>query len=368
MLQRLSDRALNRATLARQMLLERSDMGIKDAVGFLLGLQGQQSHDPYIGLWTRLAPFAHPDLTALIVDRTLARGTTMRSTLHLHTADDIIGIREFVQPVIERTWQGAFGKRRFGPNDKEAVRTAGIRLLDKSPMTSGELGKALQEQFPEGEPLAKAMLVQTMEVLIQIPPTRIWGSGHAPISTRVQNWLPRPHRRPIPRETLVRRYLAAYGPASVMDMQAWCGMTKLGEVFQALRPELLTFEGEDGRELFDLPDAPRPDPEVPAPQRFLPLYDNVYLGFDNRRRMLEENDLKRVNMLGEYKPAVLVDGIISAGWSITDKKGAAVLDIEPYHTLRKSDLEPLQAEGLAFLKFMREDAASYDVRVLSPRA
>ncbi len=361
----LTDRALNRATLARQMLLERSDRSIEDAVGFLLGLQGQQSHDPYIGLWTRLKHFAHPDLTALIVDRTLARGTTMRSTLHLHTADDMIGIREYVQPVIERSWQGAFGKRRFGPNDKEAVRKAGIALLDKSPMTSGELGKALQEQFPEGEALAKAMLVQTMEVLIQIPPTRIWGSGHAPISTRVQNWLPKPHKRPITRETLVRRYLAAYGPASVMDMQAWCGMTKLGEVFEALRPELVTFEGEDGRELFDLPDAPRPDADTPAPPRFLPLYDNVYLGFDNRRRMLDENDMKRVNILAEFKPAVLVDGIVAAGWSIAVKKGAAVLDIEPYHKLRKAHLEPLEAEGLNFLKFMRADATSYDVRIAS---
>lgn len=365
MTQRLTDRQLNRATLARQMLLGRSDMGIAEATGFLLGLQGQQSHDPYIGLWSRLNGFCHEDMTALIVDRTLARGTTMRATLHLHTADDMIGIREFVQPVIERTWHGAFGKRRFGPNDKQKVRKAGIRLLDKSPMTSGQLGKALQEKFPEGEALAKAMLVQTMEILIQIPPTRIWGSGHAPISTRVQNWLPTPHSRPIPRETLVRRYLAAYGPASVMDMQAWCGMTKLGETFEAIRSELVTFTGDDGRELFDLPDAPRPDADTPAPVRFLPLFDNVYLGFDNRRRMLEENDLKRVNMLREFKPAVLIDGIIAAGWTIEEKKGAAVLDIEPYHKITKAQIRAAEAEGLAFLKFMREDATSYDVRVQS---
>ena len=209
------------------------------------------------------------------------------------------------------------------------------------------------------------MLIQTREVLIQIPPTRIWGSGHAPISTRVENWLPAPHKRPIPRETLVRRYLAAYGPASVNDMQAWCGMTKLGETFEKLRPELVTFEAPDGRELFDLPEAARPDADVPAPPRFLPLYDNVYLGFDNRRRMLEENDMKRVNMLREFKPAVLVDGIISAGWTIEVKKGAALIDIEPYHKLGRQHLQPLADEALAFLKFMREDATSYDVRIQS---
>lgn len=365
MVQRLTDRQLNRATLARQMLLERSDTGIAEATAFLLGLQGQQSHDPYVGLWTRLNGFTHEAMTALILDRTLARGTTMRATLHLHTADDMIGIRKFVQPVVDRMWQGAFGKRRFGDNDKQKVRKAGVKLLDKSPMTSGALGKALQEKFPEGEALAKAMLVQTMELLIQIPPTRIWGSGHAPISTRVENWLPAPHKRTIPRETLVRRYLAAYGPASVNDMQAWCGMTKLGETFEALRPELVTFEGADGRELFDLPDAPRPAADTPAPPRFLPLYDNVYLGFDNRHRMLEENDLKRANMLREFKPAVLIDGIISAGWTIEVKQGAAVIDIEPYHKLSSQHRQPLEDEALAFLKFMREDATSHDVRIQS---
>ena len=360
----LTDRQLNRATLARQMLLERSDRSIEDAVAFLLGLQGQQTHDPYIGVWSRLKQFRHEEMTALILDKTLVRATTMRATLHLHTADDLLGLREFVQPVVERMWQSAFGKRRFGDNDKAKVRKAGVKLLDKGPMTSGALGKALQEKFPEGEPLAKAVLMQVVETLIQVPPTRIWGSGHAPMLTRVENWLPAPHRRTIARETLVRRYLAAYGPASIMDMQAWCGMTKLGEVFEALRPELVTFTGADGRELFDLPDAPRPDADTPAPPRFLPLYDNVYLGFDNRRRMLAENDLKRVNMLREFKPAVLIDGIVSAGWVITDKKGAALIEIEPYHALGKQHLQPMEAEALAFLKFMREDAKSYDVSVL----
>lgn len=365
MTQVLTDRQLNRATLARQMLLERSDMGIAEATAFLLGLQGQVSEGPYQGLWSRLNGFTHEAMTALIVDRTLVRATSMRATLHLHTADDLIGLREFVQPVVERMWQSAFGKRRFGPNDKAKVRKAGVKLLDKSPMTSGELGKALQEKFPEGEPLAKAVLMQVAETLIQIPPTRIWGSGHSPVLTRVENWLPAPHKRPIPRETLVRRYLAAYGPASVNDMQAWCGMTKLGETFEALRPELVTFESSDGRELFDLPDAPRPDADTPAPVRFLPLYDNVYLGFDNRRRMLEENDMKRVNMLREFKPAVLIDGVISAGWVIEVKKGAATLNVEPYHKITKAQIREVETEGLAFLKFMREDATSYDVEVQS---
>ena len=115
--------------------------------------------------------------------------------------------------------------------------------------------------------------------------------------------------------------------------------------------------------LYDFPDAPRPDADTPAPGRFLPLYDNVYLGYDNRRRMLEEADMKRVNILAEFKPAVLVDGIVSAGWSVESKKGATRLVVEPYHKLRKRDLRDIQQEGLAFLKFMQADAKSYDVEI-----
>ncbi|RYE82883.1 MAG: winged helix DNA-binding domain-containing protein, partial [Hyphomicrobiales bacterium] len=162
----LTDRALNRATLTRQMLLERSGRTIPEATEFLLGLQGQVSEGPYQGLWSRLQDFRHADMTALILDRTLVRATSMRATLHLHTAVDLLGLREFVQPVVERNWQGAFGKRRFGANDKEQVRRAGVKLLDERPMTSGELGKALQQQFPEGEPLAKAVLMQVLETLV----------------------------------------------------------------------------------------------------------------------------------------------------------------------------------------------------------
>ncbi len=364
----LTDRQLNRATLARQLLLERSDMGIVEAIDWLVGQQAQQSNDPYIGLWSRLEGFRHEDLTTLITDRTLVRATSFRSTLHLHTVDDLLGIRPHVQPVLDRMWKSAFGNRRFGGNDVGKVHRAGVKLLDKGPMTGGQLGKALTEQFPEGEPLAKAVLLQVKEILIQIPPTRIWGSGHAPILTRAQNWVPAPHSRDLDRQDLVRRYLRAYGPASVADMQSWSGLSKLSEIFAAIADELITFEAEDGRTLHDLPDAPRPAADTPAPIRFLPLYDNSFLGYDNRRRMLEEADIRRVNVLAEYKPAVLVDGIISAGWAIESKKGSARLTIEPYHKLRKADVRAMEKEGEAFLRFMEPDSTDTDIEVLPARA
>ena len=362
-MEKLTDRQLNRATLARQMLLERSDIGPADAVRFLGGLQAQQSNDPYIALWSRLNGFRHEDLTALIVDRTLARATTMRGTLHLHTADDLIGVRALVGDFLKGIWKSNFLKR-FGEEDQKKVLRAGVKLLDaNAPMTAGTLGKALKEKFPTAEPLALSMLLQVTETLVQVPPTRVWGNGSAPMLTRVENWLPPPHTRPLSRVDLVRRYVRAFGPASVNDMQIWCRLTKLGAEFEALRHELVTFESEDGRVLYDFPDAPRPAADTPAPVRFLPLYDNVYLGYDNRRRMLQEADMKRGNVLAEFKPAVLVDGIVSAGWSVEAKKGAARLVVEPYHKLSKRDQQEIRTEGLAFLSFMQADAKSYDVEI-----
>jgi hypothetical protein len=359
----LTDRQLNRATLARQLLLERSDMGIVETIEWLLGQQAQQTHDPYIGLWSRLNGFTHEALTALIVDRTLARATTMRGTLHLHIADDLIGIRALVQPFLRSVWQSNF-RKRFGDNDQAQVLELARELLDAEPMTAGQLGKRLAEHFPTAEPLAMTMLLQTSDALIQIPPTRIWGSGHAPLLTRIDNWLPAPHQRPLSRETLVRRYLAAYGPASVADMQSWSRLTKLGEVFEALRPELVSFTAPDGRELFDLPDAPRPDADTPAPVRFLPLYENAILGYDNRRRFLVQGDELRGDFVNNVKPGVLVDGLMSAGWGIDSKKGAAVLTVTPYHQLRKKDVAEIEREGLKFLRFMEETAETFDVHVL----
>lgn len=360
---KLSNRQLNRATLARQMLLERSEMGIVEAVAFLGGLQAQQSNDPYIALWSRLAGFRHEELTALIVDKSLLRATSMRATLHLHTADDLLGLRRLVADFLKGMWRSNF-RKRFGSEDEAKVRRAGIRLLDaKAPMTAGALGKALQAKFPTAEPQALAVLLQVTETLIQVPPTRLWGNGGAPLLQRVETWLPGYKAPPMTRSDLVRRYLRAFGPASVNDMQVWCRLTRLGAEFEALKDELVTFEAEDGRTLYDFADAPRPDADTPAPVRFLPLYDNVYLGYDNRRRMLAEADGKRVNILAEFKPPVLVDGIISAGWAVDRSKGVARLEVTPYHKLSKRDRREIEAEGLDFLAFMEAGAADYDVTI-----
>jgi hypothetical protein len=359
---RLSTRALNRATLARQMLLERSDAGIVETVEFLGGLQAQQSNDPYIGLWSRLNGFTHEALTELIVGKTLLRATTMRGTLHLHSAPDMVGFRALVQGFLHGQWSGGF-RKRIGDEDKAKVLKAAIRLIDKAPQTAAALQKQLAPKFPTAEPLALTTLLQSHETLIQIPPTRLWGNGVAPLLQRIETYLPDAPEPALTRTALVRRYLAAYGPASINDMQIWCRLTKLSAEFEALRDELITFEDEDGRLLYDLRDAPRPAADTPAPVRFLPLYDNVYLGYDDRRRMLTPATAHLINMFQSFKPAVLIDGQVNAGWAVTASKGEAVLEVTPYRPLLKREQRDIEREGLAFLKFLQPDAAGHAVVV-----
>ena len=358
----LSNRELNRATLSRQMLLQRSERGIVEAVEFLLGQQAQQTHDPYIGLWSRLVGFRHEALTELIVHKQLVRATTMRGTLHLHTPRDLVGLRALIQPVLERMWQGNF-RRRFGQNDQEAVLRAARKIIDREPMTAGALGKELAPLFPTAEPLAMTVLLQVREALIQVPPTRIWGSGHAPLLMRSARYLP-PVRSDLDLKALVRRYLTANGPASVNDMQSWCGLTRLGEVFDTISGELVTFENEDSRLLYDLPDAPRPGADIEAPIRFMPLYDNAFLGFEDRRRFVLPG--RKSDVLTDAKPTVVVDGIIAGGWAIESRKGQARLVVTPYRKLTKREKQEVEAEGVSFLRFMEDAAETHEVEVGAP--
>jgi hypothetical protein len=356
----LTRRQLNRATLARQMLLARVDRPIVEAIAFLLGPQAQISEGPYQALWSRLVGFRHEAMTALIEERTLLRATSMRGTLHLHSVPDMVGIRKLVQPVLERMWSGQFA-RLFGGGDRQAVIRAGRRVLDKGPLTAGALRKALVERFPDPDPLSMTTLLQVSDTLVQIPPTRIWGSGHAPILTRIGNWIDVP-KPAITRRQLVKRYLAAFGPASVADMQAWCGLTRLDADFKAVRGELIELRDEAGRVLYDLPDAPRPDADTPAPVRFLPVYDNVILGFADRSRMVAAADVGRLWQGETNRGSVLIDGTVAASWGFAKGKAGAVLDILTGGPVRGKTREDLQAEAEAFLAFM-SDGKGGDVKI-----
>ncbi|MEU8382419.1 winged helix DNA-binding domain-containing protein [Streptosporangium sp. NPDC048865] len=361
----LTRRALNRATLERQSLLERSALPVPEVVERVAGLQAQTPHTWYVGLWSRIRDFDPEAAAGLLEDRTLVRIALMRSTIHLVTARDCLRWRPLVEPIIERVTQGAFG-RRLRDLDLDAVAAAGREILDERPMTFGALGKELASLFPGRDAAALAQVVRARVALVQVPPRGMWGRSGPIAHTSAERWLGAPQAAEPSVEDFVTRYLAAFGPATVMDVQAHCGLTRLREVIEPMG--LRVFRNEEGRELYDLPDAPRPAEDTPAPVRFLYDYDNALLSFADRGRMgvLDPGQVGRA--WPEHGPVpgpVLVDGTVAATWATAREGGTTVLTVTPFITLTARHRAETEAEGERLLR-MLAPTASHDVRVAAP--
>ncbi len=344
----LGARALNRATLARQLLLERADMAPLGAVRHLVGLQAQVPHNPYTALWSRVDGFRAESLSRLLERREVVRMGVMRGTIHLLTRHDCLLLRPLTQPVFEgQLWR----HRDFSPQlrgvDLDPVVEAG-RIALEEPRTGTELRAFLAARFPELDAAALAYACQMRLALVQVPPRGLWGKSAQVRWTTAEAWLGQPLEADPSLEDVVLRYLAAFGPASVADVATWCRLTGLREVVERLRPQLASFRDERGRELFDLPDAPRPDPDTPAPVRFLPEYDNVLLSHDDRSRFVSASDralLGPVWSLGWG--AVLHDGAVGGVWRA--EPGGLLVRHVP---LAKRALASVAAEGRRLARFL----------------
>jgi Winged helix DNA-binding domain len=363
----LSVRQVNRATLARQLLLARDDRPILDAVRHLVGLQAQVPSNPYLALWSRLAGFVPDDLGQLLLDRKVARTTVMRATIHLVTADDVLVLRPLMQPVLD----AELGRHRdYAPAlrnvDLDAVLAFARPLLAERPYNGTQMRAALAERFPDHDAAALAYACRCRLALVQVPPRGLWRrSGQAAVTT-AEAWLGAPLATDPSIDDVVLRYLGAFGPATTGDIATWSRLTGLGEVVERLRPGLRPFRDERGRELFDLPDAPRPDPDTPAPPRFLPEYDNAVLSHADRSRLVsEEHRGWLFDTPGPVHGSVLHDGFLGGTWSIDRTGEATVLVVRPVVRLSKRASAALQAEGRRVLRFLEPEtpAANLDVRV-----
>ncbi len=352
----LTRRALNRALLARQGLLERWTGGTDEAIERLVGLQAQAPNAPYIGLWSRLEGFQTDDLADRLRSRAVVRIALMRSTVHLVTARDCLALRPVVAPVLERQlWGGSPWGKRLEGIDAEALVRAGREILDAQPLSGPELGRRLHERFPayDGESMANAL--RNLVPLVQLPPRGIWRAGGIPTLATAEQWIGAPLNDDTTPDRMVLRYLGAFGPASAADVQTWCGLTRLGEVFERLRQGLLCFRDEQGRELFDLPNAPRPDPSIPSPPRFLPEYDNALLGHADRRRIIADDHRARIFTRG----ALLVDGFVCASWRLRTSRRAVTLEIETFGAVRPWDA--VEREARRLLAFAAPEGATLQV-------
>jgi hypothetical protein len=343
----LGERTLNRTLLERQLLLEHAEMGVADAVAHLVGLQSQTPASPYPGLWTRLAGFEFGELGELLTGRQLVRLVLMRSTVHLVTAADALRLRHWLGPMLERSFRGSQWAAGAAPAERAAVVDHARGLLREQPRTPAELRTAFADRFPQADPASLVNALRSWVPLAQLPPRGVWGAGGQPVYGLLEDWLGEPLTAPDP-EDLVRRYLAAFGPARPADMQKWSGLTGLKAVFG--RMDLRTYRAADGREMYDLQDAHLADPDLPVPARFVADFDNLVLSHADRTRIVPETYRSRVMTVnGIVRGTILVDGFVAGTWRFDRARGAAAVAVTHFAPLSAADRDALTGEGLRLL-------------------
>ncbi len=358
----MTPRALGRATLARQMLLARERVPALRAIERLTALQAQLPRTAFVALWTRLKDFRGEQLARLLADHSVVRATTMRGTLHLLAARDYAGMRAALQPSLTRGLQAILRDRAKGL-DVDAVTAAARGFFGEGPRTFTEVRDFLIERFPGGDERAMGYAVRLHLPLVQVPTGDRWSFPATADFALAEPWLGAPLPTGGGPQAIVLRYLAALGPATAADVQSWTGMSDARGVVEGLRSKLRSIKGERGGELFDLPDAPRPPEDTPAPVRLLPEFDNVLLGHANRKRFVADEHRSRIYLPGLRVAATfLVDGRVAGTWTVERTKGAAVLRLEPFAALPKTASTALHEESSALLRFIERDATSFDVR------
>ncbi len=353
----LSRRELNRALLARQLLLSRQQLPVDQALERLVGMQAQEPHAPYVGLWTRLAGFDPNELSELIAGRGAARGTLMRCTVHLVTRSDWARLWPLTAPARERGFRASPFARELADVDLDDLLDAAREQLTDEPLSRPELAARLRQCWPGVDPQSLAH-ASTLIPIVQTPPRGLWGQGGQARWIPSESWFGASIEQPAALDTVIRRYLTAYGPASVKDIQAWSGLTGLRDRLAEMRPTLRTFRTEQGHELFDVQTGLLPDADTAAPVRFLAPFDNVQLAHAERLRIIDPAHRGHIYR-DRLMRAFLVDGFIAGSWQVKSE----TLTLKPVRRLSKAELADLTDEGMRLLAFVAPDAPRPTIQV-----
>ena len=347
----LTQAQLNRATLARQLLLERADLDVVAATERIGGLQAQEPASPHIGLWTRLAGFEPAELDRAIVDRTVVKGTLMRSTLHLVSAADYLHLWPALGPMID-------GIRRRDRTQPPSARSLAVLRARAEAFTTEPRGLGeLRDHLGPADGLTPDEIVWWVRrsVAFAHAPSEVpWSFGRRPRLAHALGWLGTDGWPPAADalDRLVRRYLGAFGPATAADLAQWSGLAvgKLRPGIAAVDAtgDLRRFSDVRGRELLDLDGAPLPDADTPAPPRLLPMWDSTILAFADRTRLISDADRRVVVASnGDTLPTFTIDGVVAGLWwaEATGGDGSRIV-IEPFRPpLRRRDARALEREG-----------------------
>ena len=348
----VSARQLNRATLARQLLLERAKLDVVAATERIGGLQAQEPASPHIGLWTRLVGFQPAHLDRAISERTVVKGTLMRSTLHIVSANDYLRLWPAIVPLME----GIRRQDRVQPPSPRRLAALQVRAaaFTAEPRGLGEL----RDHLGASDGLAPDEVVWWIRrrvAFAHAPSDVAWSFGRRPRLAHALAWLGADDWSASTEEALehlVRRYMGAYGPATAADLSQWSGLAvgkfRPGIAAIDASGDLRRFTDERGRELLDLDGAPLPHPDTPAPPRLLPMWDSTILAFADRTRLITDEDRRVVIARnGDTLPTFTIDGIVAGlWWAHAEPGGRTRILIEPFRPpLRRADARALEAEA-----------------------
>ena len=335
----LTRRELNRALLARQLLLERGRTPLPRALERVGGLQAQYAPSMYVGLWSRLEGFERGALTAALERRSVIQATLMRSTIHLVSKADYWPLALATRDARRESWL----RSGLEPVTPRAMAAAARRLRSG---LDGPIGRKELEALV-GKPLVNG--INAWVDLVRVPPSGTWERRRADLYAAAEDWVGAPPEIEDAGEHLVRRYLAGFGPAARKDVASFTGLppARLRPVLERLK--LRRFRSEDGEELLDVPRAPLPDPDTPAPPRFLPTWDATLLVHARRTGILPEEHRPRIfsTRNPHSSPTFLIDGRVAGAWR--HERGAIRLD--PFGRLDAADRRELKREADRLAEF-----------------